>query len=270
MATQFIDRMAVEVDGEGEAVLMLHGLGGTSNVWGPLMPAVARFRRIRPDLPGSGRSDRVEGELSLERFVGAALRILEGLGIGKTHVVAHSMGTIVAQHLAALHPARVASLALFGPLFAPPDPARASIRARGHKARSEGVPGMQEIADALVQASTSTSTRAQHPAASAYVRESLMRQNPEGYARSCEALAAMEAIDASRIACPTLLVTGDEDAVAPPQAVRMMRDRIGETNARVQYEVLRGCGHWTPVERPDECNDLLRRFLAQRPHSGAR
>ena len=270
MATQFIDRMAVEVDGEGDAVLMLHGLGGTSNVWAPLMPAVSRYRRIRPDLPGSGRSDRVEGELSLDRFVKAALRILEGMGVGKAHVVAHSMGTIVAQHLAALHPSRVTSLALFGPLFAPPDPARASIRARGQKARSEGVPGMQEIADVLVQASTSTSTRSQRPAASAYVRESLMRQNPEGYARNCDALAAMEAVEASRITCPTLLVTGDEDGVAPPQAVRMMRDRIGETNARVHCEVLRGCGHWTPVERPEECNDLLRRFLAQRQDGSAR
>ena len=74
----------------------------------------------------------------------------------------------------------------------------------------------------------------------------------------------MQAVDPSRVGCPTLLVTGDEDVVAPPQAVRQMRDRLAETNARVQCEVLRGCGHWTPLEMPDECVDLLRRFLAQR------
>ena len=58
------------------------------------------------------------------------------------------MGTIVAAHLAAAEPGRVASLALFGPLLAPPEPARAAIRARAAKAR-EG--DMQPIADALVQ-----------------------------------------------------------------------------------------------------------------------
>ena len=64
MTTKFIERMAVEIDGEGDAVLMLHGLGGTSNTWVPLLPAVSRYLRVRPDLPGSGRSDRVEGPLS--------------------------------------------------------------------------------------------------------------------------------------------------------------------------------------------------------------
>jgi pimeloyl-ACP methyl ester carboxylesterase len=264
MTTRIVERMAVEIDGEGEAVLMLHGLGGTSNVWAPLYPALARCLRIRPDLPGSGRSERVEGPLSLERYLKAALSALAAAGVDKAHVVAHSMGTIVAQHLAALHPAMVRSLALFGPLFAPPEPARAAIRARGEKARSEGAAGMQEIADALVQASTSSSTKARRLAAAAFVRESLMRQSPEGYARSCDALASMEAVDASRIACPTLLVTGDEDVVAPPQAVRQMRDKLAETNGRVHLEVLRGCGHWTPVEMPEECSELLRRFLAQR------
>lgn len=263
MATRFVERMAVEVDGEGEAVLMLHGLGGTSNTWAPLLPAVARYLRIRPDLPGSGRSERVEGPLSLDGFVGAALRALAAAGVERAHVIAHSMGTIVAQHLAALHPAVVRSLALFGPLLAPPDPARANLRARGQKARTEGVAGMQEIADALVQASTSSPSKQKRHAAVAFVRESLMRQSPDGYARSCEALADMQAVDTAKIACPVLLVTGDEDGVAPPQAVRQMGDRIAGSGGRVQIEVLRGCGHWTPVEMPDECSDLLRRFLAQ-------
>jgi 3-oxoadipate enol-lactonase len=119
---------------------------------------------------------------------------------------------------------------------------------------------MQPIADALVRASLSTETRTRRPAAVAFVRESLMRQDPEGYARSCEALAQMGPADTSGIECPTLLVTGDEDAVAPPQAVRMMGERI--RGSRV--EVLRGCGHWTPVEKPEECTGLLQRFLLER------
>lgn len=252
-----VERMAVEIEGEGEPVVMIHGLGGTSNTFTPLLAAFTRHRTIRFDLPGSGRSHRVEGPLSLERFVAKALLVMQRAGVDRAHVVAHSMGTIVATHLAASEPRRVASLALFGPLLAPPEPARAAIRARAAKAR-EG--DMQPIADALLHASVSAETRAKRPTAAAFVRESLMRQDPEGYARSCEALAAMQPADTSRIECPALLVTGDEDVVAPPQAVRMMGERI----AGSRVEVLRGCGHWTPVEKPEECVGLLKRFLLER------
>ena len=249
----FLERVAVEVDGEGEPVVMIHGLGGTTNTFTPLLPAFARNRRVRLDLPGSGRSRRVEGPLSVGVFLEATRRAMAAAKADKAHVVAHSMGTIVAQHLAAAEPARVKSLVLFGPLLAPPDPARAGIRARGAKARAEGMAG---VADALVQASTSTETKRRRHAAVAFVRESLMAQDPDGYARSCDALAEMQAADTTRIACPTLLVTGDEDAVSPPQSVRMMGQRL----AGSRVEVLRGCGHWTPVEMPDECIQLLKQF----------
>ena len=96
MATRFVERIAVEVDGDGEAVLMIHGLGGTSNVWTPVLPALARHRTVRPDLPGSGRSDRVEGPLSVARFVEAMAARVPGAGVERAHVVGHSLGTIVA------------------------------------------------------------------------------------------------------------------------------------------------------------------------------
>jgi 3-oxoadipate enol-lactonase len=260
VATQFVERMAVEVDGAGEAVLMIHGLGGTSNVWTPVLPALSRHRTIRPDLPGSGRSHRVEGPLSIDRFVQAMQRVCAALGLERVHVAAHSLGTIVAFHLAAGAPRLVRSLALFGPLLCPPEPARAAIRARGARARAEGEAGMQAIADGLVQGAVSAETRSRRPVAVAAVRELVMRQCPDGYARSCEALAEAQPAEVAGIECPTVLVTGDEDAVAPAQAVRQIGERI--RGARVT--VLPRCGHWTMVEKPDECDDLLRRFYAQR------
>jgi pimeloyl-ACP methyl ester carboxylesterase len=260
MPTRFIERMAVESDGAGEAVLMIHGLGGTSNVWTAVLPALARHRTIRPDLPGSGRSHRVEGSLTIGRFVEAMQRVCAALSLERVHVVAHSLGTIVAFHLAVAAPRLVRSLALFGPLLSPPDAARPGIRARGDKARGEGEAGMQAIADALLATAVSTETRTRQPVAVAAVRELVMRQCPDGYARTCDALADAQPADAGAIACPTLLVTGDEDAVSPAQAVRQLGGRI--PGARV--EVLARCGHWAPIEKPAECEDLLRRFYTQR------
>ena len=261
MSTLFVERIAVEVDGAGDAVLMIHGLGGTSNFWTPVLPALARFRTVRPDLPGSGRSHRVEGALSIERFVRALMRVCGAAGVERAHVVAHSMGTIIALHLAVLEPRLVRSLALFGPLTAPPDANRGPIRARGVKARSEGEPGMQQIADSIVQAATAGETRSRRPVAVAAVRESLMRQSPEGYARSCEALSEAQPADIMKVSCPALLVTGDEDAVSPPQAVRA----IGEKIPGAQVEVLSRCGHWTLYEKPEECSELLKKFLERKP-----
>jgi pimeloyl-ACP methyl ester carboxylesterase len=57
-----------------------------------------------------------------------------------------------------------------------------------------------------------------------------------------------------------LLVTGEEDTVAPPQSARALAERI----AGSRFEVSRGCGHWAPIEKPDECIDLLRRFYERR------
>ena len=195
----FVERLAVEIDGEGEPVVMIHGLGGTTNTFTPVLPAFTRNKRIRFDLPGSGRSSRVEGPLSIDKFVEAAKRAMAAAKVEKAHVVGHSMGTIVATHLAAAEPGRVRSLALFGPLLAPPEQARANIRGRAQKVRAEG---MQQVADALVQASTSSETKAKRHTAVAFVRESLMAQDPDGYARSCEALAGMQAADTSKITCP--------------------------------------------------------------------
>jgi 3-oxoadipate enol-lactonase len=257
MALHLIERVVAEDEGEGDAVVCIHGLGGSANSFGPLLPALARHRVLRLDLPGSGRSQRAEGALSIERYADAVLALCSRAGVTRAHVLGHSMGTIVAQHLAVQAPKLVRSLALFGPLIAPPEPARAAMRARAIKAR-EGVAGLHEIVTALLQAALSADTRQRNPLAVAFVRESLMRQEPEAYARSCEALAGAQPAAVERIACPTLLVTGDEDGVAPPQAVRLMAEKI--VGARVV--VLPRCGHWTPVERPEECQRALTELLS--------
>ena len=220
---------------------------------------------IRVDLPGSGRSQRDTGALSIERFVSALLGVCARLKVTRAHWVGHSLGTIVVQHLAATHPELTASLALFGPLMAPSDTARAAILARAAQARA-GSTGMHEITQNLLQTALSADTRHRLPVTVAFVRESLMRQDGEAYALSCEALAGAQAAAVERITAAVLLVTGDEDGVAPPQMVRTMAERLhGARSTRVV--VLPRCGHWTPLERPDECQRELREFLATQGRS---
>lgn len=258
MATQFINGLAVEIAGDGDAVLCIHGLGGSSNVWTPVAGALQSFQRVAPDLPGSARSELTAGPLSIEGLVGTVAALVRKLELKSVHVVAHSLGTIVAQHLAVAHPQLVRSLALFGPLVCPPDSGRPGIRARAELAR-KGVVAMQEIADAIVQGATSKETKADRPVVLAAVRELVMRQPSEGYAQSCEALAASQSATLESISVPVLLVTGDQDGVAPAANVQAMAERL----ANASMVVLPGCGHWTTLEQPQRCAEELEAFYAR-------
>jgi 3-oxoadipate enol-lactonase len=249
-------RLVADVAGDGPPVIFVHGLGGTSNSFEALLPALRGFRTIRPDLPGSGRSRLPHEPLSIALMTDAVVDMAKSLGAFPAHLVGHSMGTIVCQQIAAAMPEAVLSLTLFGPILEPGEAARQRIRERAGTARQQG---MDVVADAVCAAGLSSSSKASNPLTTAFVRESHMRQDSEGFAATCEALASATAADLRLIRCPVLLVTGDEDQVAPPTAAQAMADRI--RNARLK--VLDRCGHWTPIEKPAECAGLLAAFVRE-------
>ena len=244
-----LGRIALEIDGDGPPVVFLHGLGATSSSFQPLLGALDGFRCIRPDLPGTGRSAAPHAALSMEALVQSALEVARMVAGGPVHIVAHSMGTLVAQHAAAAAPETVLSLTLFGPIGEPADSGRERLRERARLVRHDG---MLAVADAIAEAGLSSATKVANPVAFAYVRESHLRQDAEGFAQSCEALAAAKGADLRSLRCPTLLITGEDDPVAPPTAAQALADRIKGAKLRV----LARCGHWTPLEQPKECARL--------------
>jgi 3-oxoadipate enol-lactonase len=246
--------MMIDSEGEGPPIVMLHGLGGTSNSFQTMIPALGGFRVVRPDLPGAGRSATPLQPITVAFLVEAVENAAAHLGVGRAHVVGHSFGTLIAQHIAARHPERVASLTLFGPILEPQDAARARLKERAATARHEG---MSTVADQLTGSALATATATENPVAVAFVRESHMRQDAEGFARSCEALGQAERADHRRIDCPTLIVTGDEDAVGPASVAQELADKIGSAKT----VVLHRCGHWTPIEKSKECGTLLAEFV---------
>ena len=255
-----VGRTQIEIDGAGSAVVFVHGLGGDSNSFQMLLGALGGFRCLRPDLPGSGRSPRPFEALSIELFANTIAGIIEKVGGGAVHLIGHSMGTLVCQHVAVRFPECVKSLTLFGPIVEPSDAARQRLRERAQSVRQDGLIG---IADAAATGGTSSASRNANPLLGPFIRESHMRQDPEGFAQTCEALANAAAADLRFLRCPTLIVTGDEDAVAPPSAAQALVDKI--KGARLK--VLEHCGHWTPFERPQDCARLLSEHV--RAHEAA-
>ena len=245
-----VGRTLIEIDGEGPVIVFVHGLGGTSNSFQMLVGALGGFRCVRPDLPGSGRSPRPFQALTMDLFVETVAEIVQKVGGAAAHLVGHSLGTLVCLHLSVRNPEWVKSLSLFGPIAEPSDAARQRLRDRARAARQDGMIG---IADAAAGSGLSSASRNANPLLAPFVRESHMRQDPEGFAQSCEALAAAEGADLRFLRCPTLIVTGDEDAIAPPSAAQAIADKVKGS----KIKVLEHCGHWTPFERPRDCAKLL-------------
>lgn len=248
-----------DIAGDGEAVVLIHGLGGSSNTFQPLMPALRNFAVYRPDMPGSGRSPVPVEPQSIAAFAEAIVGGLKELGVTNAHFAGHSLGTLVCQHIAVHMPDCVRSLVLFGALTEPPDAARNGLIGRAATARAGN---MDVIADQIITNTLSPATHAEKPAAVAFVRESLMRQPPEGYAKACEALSKATAYPVERIEVPVLLIAGDTDPVAPPSMATSLKDRMPNAS----MVLLQRSGHWLTIEKPAECNRLIAEFLQKQLH----
>jgi 3-oxoadipate enol-lactonase len=246
--------LAVEVEGDGPAVLLVHGLGGTSNFYQVQADAlVDRFRVIRVDSAGAGRSPVADG-ISVESHADDLAAVLAELGVDSAKVVGHSMGTLVVRALAARHPDRVSGLALLGAVREPAEAGRQAQRDRAAVLREKGTAA---VAPGVVANALSETTRRDRPEVAAFVRELVMRQDPEGYARNCEALAAATDPGPVDPKLPLLLVTGSDDKVGPPEASQELATAHGSATV----EILPGVGHWTALEAARATTDLLLKFL---------
>ena len=242
--------------GKGETLIFVHGLGGSTNTWYPQVQVLKRdLHVIAYDIAGAANSP-MRDQLSIDTQVADLRGLAEKLAPtnGRVHLAGHSLGAIICQYLAVLKPKLVASLVLVGPFPEPPnDNARQALRTRAAKARTEG---LQHIADAIVDAGTSSDTKINQPAAAVFVRESILRQPVEGYAKNCELLAELRSANLTQILCPVLLITGDQDRTAPPTVSRQIVTAI----PHAEFRELTGCGHWATVERAKQVNYAMTLF----------
>ena len=256
MADFRLGSMIAEMHGQGQgpAIVMIHGLGGSSNSFTPLMDYLSEYQVIRLDLPGAGRSAYQPGRVGIEGLATSVCELLNALDIKRACFVGHSMGTLISLRIAANKPELVSQLVLFGAILDLSPQARGSLQQRAEQARQQG---MAAIADAVANASLGRSTDNRYAAAKAFVRESLLRQDPMGYAAHCMALAESTAIPHHQVKCPVSLIHGHDDPIATLANGKALASRL----AQGLLTELTACGHWPMIEAAAESGSALQQAL---------
>src|SRR5215471_925524 len=99
--------------GQGPAILLIHGIGDSSDTWGDVIPSLAKdYRVMAPDLLGHGRSDKPRADYSVAAYANGMRDLLSVLEVERATVVGHSLGGGVAMQFAYQYPERCERLVL--------------------------------------------------------------------------------------------------------------------------------------------------------------
>jgi pimeloyl-ACP methyl ester carboxylesterase len=267
-------RIHYTIDGEGPALLLIHGFPQTSHSWHKVMPALAEhFTVIAPDLRGAGHSTRPRGGYDKHRLMEDLRSVVGALGFDTVSVVGHDVGAQVAYRYAAVHPDEVSNLVLMDSVV-PGTRQWTALRANP-RAWHINFHNARDLPEALVAGRERE-----------YVRYFITRViidpskfPPEEVEVYAEAFAAPGAARAGfeyyramtqdeednqpylkqRLKTRTLMLGGKVSTSGPVQ--QEMINEIVESPKFVQVE---DCGHWLNEEAPDEVVRILLDFLGRK------
>ena len=246
-----------EVDGEGEPLVFIHGLGTTSDVWFAQREVLSKqFRVIVYDRSGCGLSALSGDGYSIEAWSDELAGLLDHLGVASAVVVGHSLGSTVALHFAARHPDRTRALVLAG--------GEAALTQEGKEILSERADlieahGLTAVADSWLGSVLSPATRIGNPTLAGLLRAMFVSNDARAYAQQAGALRDADVRPAqSDIACPTIVIVGDQDSVTPLSWQRAIKAAIPGSRLRI----IPGTGHMTMLESPTAFNVARLEFLA--------
>lgn len=248
--------LAVDVRGEGSAVLFIHGYPLDRTIWEPQLAALNGWRRIAPDLRGMGLSDAPDLGYSMATYAADLAALLDALAIDRAVLCGLSMGGYVAFEFARRWRERVAGLVLI-------DTRAEADSAEGKRLRDDAAAlaregGAAAIAETMLHSMVASSATAE---LLQRVREIMSAAPVSGIVG---ALAAMRdrpdstALLASLTGIPVLVMVGAEDRLAPPARASAMASAIPEA----RLIVVAGAAHLPTIEQPPVVTDAMRAFLA--------
>jgi 3-oxoadipate enol-lactonase len=243
---------------DAPVVVLSNSLGATVEMWEPQVPALTqRFRVLRYDHRGHGRSAVPPGPYTIGDLAGDVLELLDSLHLDRVSFCGLSMGGMVGMWMAAERPARIDRLALSCTSAHLPPPelwVERAATARGG--------GMDALADGAMERWFTPAFRGSQPETVARIREQVATTPAEGYAACCEAIRDWDFRDRlGEIEAPTLVIAAAHDPSTPPERGRAIAAAI--PNARLV--LIEEAAHLANIERPDVFTEALLEHLTANP-----
>lgn len=240
--------------GQGEALLLVHGLGEDCTSWDvQISEFSADYRVICPDLRGHGRSGENEEKLSLRLLSDDLAQLLTGLGIEKVHFCGLSLGGLIAFEFYRLYPSRVISLILANTFATIPEPYRSQNLEQNLEMLEEL--SMEEYGKVFALNCLSKQVS---PEVYSQVAKMFGSNKKEPYKQG---LAAVYTADFTEllpsIKVPALIITGEFDRNSPLSFAELMAEKI--ENSRLI--MVKNSGHLTNLENTQEFNRGVGSFL---------
>ncbi len=252
---------AYTVAGQGEPVVLVHGVGMDQASWAPQVADLARdFTVVTCDMLGHGGSDLPPADVTLADYARQLADLLDHLGLPAAGVVGHSMGALVALEFALAHPGRTRRVAALNAVFQ-----RSAAQREAAVARAQSLDGVTVPPVEATLARWFDDPPPAHLAAVAgEVRQALLRVQPLGYARTYRLFATSDAVHAQRLPGlqpPALFMTGEFD----PNSTPAMSEAMARLAPRAQLDIVAGARHMMNLTHPARVNAALRRFLRDAP-----
>lgn len=233
-----------------------NSLGTDFRIWDEVVERLQAYGSIlRFDKPGHGLSEIPKTALSIGDYVADVIGLLDMLDIQKCVFVGLSIGGIIGQRLALMHPERIEKLVLSntGPQIGTVDSWNTRIKTVQEQ-------GMAAVSDAVLQRWFPAHFQETHVAELAGYRAMIEQTSPVGYVRACEAIRDEDlTTQIQAIQTPTLCIGGTNDGSTPPELVRAMAATIPNAHCKI----IEGAGHIPCVQMPETVANFIIEFMDQ-------
>ena len=253
----FVATGGKEFDANKPTLIMLHGAGMDHTVWSMQARFFAHhgYSVLNPDLPGHGRSQGTS-PVSIPEYTQWVSKLINTLDAGNIHVIGHSMGSLIALDCAAKLQKKISKLALLGTLpHLQVHPSLLEAAQKNEHSAYETIVGWGVGSKAQIGGNrspgswiTGASMRLLEASGAGVLGNDLNACN--SWENGLEACA--------EVLCPTLLLIGSNDKMAPPRGTKKMSESL-QISTTV---TLNDAGHMMMVEQPEQTLDALIKFFA--------
>ena len=251
-------RLFTRVDGEGEKpwLVLSNSLAADHTMWDGQIPLLTgRYRVLRYDTRGHGRSDAPPGPYSFDDLVADVLAVMDHHGASRASYMGLSLGGMTGLGLALKHPNRIETLVCCDARADNPEP---YVKSWDDRIAVVDQKGMEGLVAGTLERWLTPGFRGAYPHEEARLAAGIRGTSAEGYKGCAAALKTLDYLkDLGRLTVPTLYIDGAEDSAAPLPVMQAMADATPGGRLAIVPEA----AHIANVNSPAGFAEALRGFL---------